>query len=248
MKNAVLVLIGSIALVGSTQLWGASVEQAMAKPGRMEKDIERDQRSKPEIVIPMLELEEGDRVADIFGGAGYYSELLAVVVGARGEVVLHSNQAYKKFVEKALNKRMARKNLGNITLHDREADNLDLGTGTLDAAMIIMSYHDLFYADLENGWNAIDSDDFLAQIYRALKPGGRFLIVDHQARSGSGSDDAQSLHRIEQGYAVQDIEAAGFRLSGASNALRNPADDHTLMVFDENIVGKTDRFILVFEK
>ena len=214
----------------------------------MESDIERDQRSKPEVVIPMLELDEGDRVADIFGGAGYYSELLASVVGERGEVLLHSNQAYKKFVGEALSKRMARKNLGNITLHDREADNLDLGMGTLDAALIIMSYHDLFYADPENGWNAIDSDDFLAQIYRALKPGGRFLIVDHQSRSGAGSDDAQSLHRVEQGFAVQDIEAAGFHLSGASDALRNPADDHTLMVFDKNIIGKTDRFILVFEK
>jgi predicted methyltransferase len=248
MKNTILALVGSITLLCSTILWSASVEQAMAKPDRMESDVKRDQRSKPEIVIPMLQLSEGDRVADIFGGGGYYSELLASVVGARGEVLLHNNNAYKKFVGEALSTRMARKNLGNITLHDREADNLDLGTGTLDAAMIIMSYHDLFYADPESGWNAIDSDDFLAQIYRGLKPGGRFLIVDHQARSGSGSADSHDLHRIEQGFAVQDIESAGFRLSAASSALRNTTDDHTLIVFDKKIIGKTDRFILVFEK
>ena len=248
MKNSILAALGGIALLCSTSLWAASVEQAMSKPGRLESDLTRDERSKPEVVIPMLGLSEGDRVADIFGGAGYYSELLASVVGPRGEVLLHNNEAYKKFVGEGLRKRMARKNLGKITLHDREADDLDLGEGGLDAALIIMSYHDLFYADPESGWNAIDSDDFLAQIYRSLKLGGHFLIVDHQTGSGRGSADAQGLHRIEQGFAVQDIEAAGFRLSAASSALRNTTDDHTLIVFDEKIRGKTDRYILVFEK
>ena len=248
MLKTTVSLAAATLLLLSTPLPAATIEQAMAKPGRLESDITRDQRSRPDVVIPLLGLSAGDRVADIFGGAGYYSELLASVVGGKGEVLLHNNQAYLGFVDEGLEKRWSERDPGNITRHDREADKLDLGDSRLDAAMIIMSYHDLFYADPESGWNAIDSDDFLAQIYRSLKPGGRFLIVDHQARSGTGSTDAQTLHRVEQGFAVQDIEAAGFTLSGASSALRNPADDHTLIVFDKSIVGKTDRFILVFRK
>lgn len=248
MKKILLATLGGIAVVCSSAVWAASVEQAMARPGRMDSDIERDKRSKPELVIPLLDLKEGDRVADIFGGAGYYSELMASVVGSKGEVLLHNNAAYKKFAGEGLAQRMARKNLGSITVYDREADQLELGEASLDAALIIMSFHDLYHVDTESGWNAIDSDDFLDQIYVALKPGGRFLIVDHQATSGSGSSAAQDLHRIEQGFAVQEIEAAGFILSGASRGLRNPDDHHGIMVFDEKVRGKTDRFILVFEK
>jgi predicted methyltransferase len=224
------------------------VTQAINKPGRLESDLTRDARSRPDVVLPLLELKPGDSVADIFAGAGYYSELLATLVGPQGTVLLHNNQAYKKFVDKGLKERMEGRDPGNIKLHDREATDLDLGEGQLDAAMIIMSYHDLFYAEPESGWNAIDSDDFLAQIYRALKPGGRFLIVDHQSKPGRGMEDAQTLHRIEQGFAVQDIEAAGFHLSGASAALRNSSDDHSVTVFDKSITGKTDRYILVFKK
>jgi predicted methyltransferase len=253
MKKLILAAAGGMAILCSGVPWAhtidqPAVEEAMARPGRLESDISRDQRSRPEVVIPMLGLGKGARVADIFGGSGYYSELLAGMVGPEGEVLLHNNKAYKGFVGEALEIRMARKSAGNITLHDREVDDLGLGKGDLDAALIIMSYHDLYHADPESGWAAIDSDDFLGQVFRALKPGGRFLIVDHQAKSGSGNSAAQDLHRIEQGFAVQDIEGAGFRLYGASSALRNSSDDHSLMVFDENIRGKTDRFILVFEK
>ena len=67
----------------------AAVIVAMTKEGRLVQDVSRDARSKPQKVIPLLRLESGDRVADIFGGGGYYSELLASVVGDDGEVLLH---------------------------------------------------------------------------------------------------------------------------------------------------------------
>ena len=224
------------------------VSDAISKPGRMAEDLERDVRSRPDVTLPLLQLQPGDRVADIWAGGGYYSELLASIVGPEGEVLLVNNLAYSQFAGKALAERMDGRDMVSVILHTREADDLGLGQGVLDAAVIIMSYHDIFYAEPESGWNAIDSDDFLAQIYRALKPGGRFLIVDHQSKPWRGMEDAQHLHRIEQGYAVQDIEAAGFHLSGTSDALRNNSDDHIVNVFDKSIIGKTDRFILVFKK
>jgi predicted methyltransferase len=81
-----------------------------------------------------------------------------------------------------------------------------------------------------------------------LKPGGRFLIVDHYAAPGSGSASAQDLHRIDVEFAEADIISHGFRLAGSSDALRNPDDDYAVIVFDKAVRGKTDRFILVFEK
>ena len=75
----------------------AEVLNAMLKEGRLENDIERDQRSKPQAVIPLLDLETGDRVVDIFAGGGYYTELLAAVVGAEGEAILHNNSGFEQW-------------------------------------------------------------------------------------------------------------------------------------------------------
>ena len=224
----------------------ATVEEALASPGRLVADIERDKRDLPQVVIPLLNLSPGDRVADIFGGAGYYSEIIARVVEPGGEVLLHNNQAYLNFVAKGLKARFDGREVPGVERHDREVTDLDLGENTLDAAFIIMSYHDLYFG--EEGWPQIDRAHFMGQIVTALKPGGRFLIVDHQAAVGAGASVAQSLHRIEDSLARRDIEAQGLVYVGGTDELRNSDDDHSLNVFDEAIRGKTDRFVQVFEK
>ena len=118
--------------------------------------------------LALLALEPGDRVADIFAGGGYYSELIATVVGDDGEVLLLNNAAYKAFASKGLAARTEGRDIGSVTIYDREAENLDLGENSLDAALIIMSYHDLYHVDEKNGWRAIDAEDFLGQIHRGV--------------------------------------------------------------------------------
>jgi predicted methyltransferase len=243
-KLATACLLAALPLVA----WTDSLDKAMSKPGRLESDIARDARSRPEAVIPLLGLKTGDRVADIFGGSGYYSELLAGIVGDEGEVILQNNRAYRQFVGEQLGKRFDGRNPGSITLLESEAGDLKLGKGRLDAAIIIMSYHDLFYDDAEDGWPQIDDEDFVRQIFTALKPGGRFLIVDHAAPAGTGAAASKPLHRIDEAYAIKRLTSQGFRLIGSSEALRNPADDHTVLVFDPEIRGKTDRFVLLFQR
>ena len=233
-------------LVVAAPLKAASVAEAMAAPDRLPGDLERDERSKPAAIIELLNIGPGDRVADIFGGSGYYSELVARVVAPDGVVLLHNNQPYLNFASKGLEARFDGRTVAGVVRHDREPDDLDLGENTLDAAFIIMSYHDLYYS--EEGWPAIDRADFMAQIVAALKPGGRFLIVDHQAAEGAGTSATQSLHRIEASVARRDIEATGLVYVGGTDVLRDADDDHSLNVFDKAIRGKTDRFVQVFEK
>lgn len=235
-----------VLVVGVQPLYAASVEDAMNRQGRLERDLERDNRSHPEAVIPMLGLEEGDTVADIFGGGGYYSELLSVVVGSEGRVLLHNNSAYLQFAGPEIKQRFDGRSFANISRHNHEAEDLNLGVEQLDAAMIIMSYHDLYH--VAEGWPQIDGEHFIRQILHSLKPGGRFLIVDHVAAIGTGKTSAQDLHRIEPEFARKDIENMGFRYLDSNSALRNTTDDYTLTVFDPTVQGKTDRFIMVFEK
>jgi predicted methyltransferase len=187
-------------------------------------------------------------VVDIWAGGGYYSELVASIVGEEGEVLLLNNAAYAAFANKALSARLDGRDPGSVTVYTREAENLDLGRNSLDGALIIMSYHDLYHVDEPNGWRAIDAADFLGQVHAALKPGARFLVVDHHAETGTGKSAAQDLHRIDVEFAKTDIASHGFTLVDSSDALRNPQDDHSIMVFDPRVRGKTDRFVLVFEK
>lgn len=235
-------------LLASITAFADPISEAIKAPDRLPSDRARDMRSDPETTLPLLDLQPGDRVADIWAGGGYYSELIGRIVGDSGEVLLINNAAYAQFAGPALEERQNGRDLGPVTIHTREAENLDLGESSLDAALIIMSYHDLYHVDESGGWTAIDAENFLAQIITALKPGGRFLVVDHHAAEGTGKTSAQDLHRIEVEFAKRDIASAGFRLAGSSDALRNFNDDYSLSVFDPAVRGSTDRFILVFEK
>ena len=253
MKNLCCFLILFLSITGCSSLklqesdtdW---VSDVLENTDRSEADKTRDARSRPDVTLAMLDIGPGDVVFDVFGGGGYYSDLIARVVGEDGKVYLHNNQAYRNFVKDALNQRMSQNNMPQLIQYDREVDDLGIQEDSLDAAMIIMSYHDVFYDDQKNNWPQIDHQDFIKQIQTGLKKGGRFMVVDHQANSGRQAMDAQSLHRIEKDYAIQRIEALGFKLVAESAVLANPNDDMSTSVFAPESRGKTDRFIIVFEK
>jgi predicted methyltransferase len=84
--------------------------------------------------------------------------------------------------------------------------------------------------------------------YRSLKPGGIFIITDHAAAAGSGAANTSDLHRIDPALVRKEVEAAGFTFVGESKVIANPADTHTLKVFDPAIRGHTDQFALKFRK
>ena len=94
----------------------------------------------------------------------------------------------------------------------------------------------------------LDPVAFSRQVYKALKPGGVFLVVDHTAEAGSGLRDTDTLHRIDPAIVKTEVEAAGFKFEGESPALKNPADNLKTVVFDKAIRGHTDQFIYKFRK
>ncbi|MEZ5462244.1 class I SAM-dependent methyltransferase [Dokdonella sp.] len=224
------------------------IAAVLANPARSEADRGRDARDQPEAVLTLAGFGPGMTIADIFGGGGYYSEILSGVVGVEGKVVLINNAAYDAYAKKGLEPRLADGRLPNVEYNIVPNDAMQLGDSTLDGAMIVMSYHDLYVVDPENGWPAIDAGQFLDQIATALKPGGVLLIVDHSAREGSGNSDANSLHRIEESFARADISSHGLELISSSDVLRNPDDPRDKGALDESIRGKTDRFVHVYRK
>ena len=84
-------------------------------------------------------------------------------------------------------------------------------------------------------------------LFKALRTGGAYLIVDHAAVPGSGYASLP-LHRIDEALVRKEVEAAGFRFAADSQALRNPSDDRKTNVFSPEIRGRTDQFMLKFVK
>ena len=241
-----LVVAGCAGKSGSTDT--DLIQMAINNPDRSAEDRERDVRSRPEAVLALMNLGPGDTAADVFGGGGYYAELIAGIVRPEGEVILQNNTPYSKWVMESLQEKYIDNTVPGIRVLISEVEDLQLGEGTLDAALMVMSFHDLYYYNPERGWGNTDVPLFLEQLRTALKPGGRLVIVDHSAKPGTGRAAAQDLHRIDEAFVREQIEQAGFTLVASSDALRNPEDKRTKMVFDKSMRGSTDRFILAFTR
>lgn len=233
----------------ATEVTSASVyEAAVASEARSEGDRARDVTRRPAEVLAFVGIEPGMTVLDVFSGGGYYSELLAGVVGASGKVIAHSNEAYLTFVGDEFSTRYANDRLPNVELLMAENNDLELDSESLDAVMLILSYHDLFNDAPEQGWPLIDVEAFLAELYKGLKPGGLVAIVDHYAEAGASKDTGNTLHRIDPAIVRDGMAQAGFELLGESDVLRNPDDDYSRSVFEPGIRGNTDRFLLRYCK
>ncbi len=221
-------------------------EAAVASDARPESDRARDAGRKPAAVLEFLGIEPGMAVLDMFTGGGYYAEIISNVVGEEGKVVAQSNQAYLGFVGDAFEERFSGR-LANVEVLMAENNELSLEADAFDAVMLVLSFHDLYHSDPENGWPAIDGSKFLAELKNGLKPGGFVAVIDHYAEAGAPSETGTTVHRIDAAIVVADMEAAGFVLDGQSDMLRNPDDDLSKIVFDPEIRGKTDRFIMRFK-
>ncbi|MGJ8669822.1 MAG: class I SAM-dependent methyltransferase [Oceanococcus sp.] len=224
------------------------LQQAIDNPQRSEADRARDLRDKPLEVLNLLDLPAGAQVADVFGGGGYYSELMSYWLGLQGKVLLRNNQPYADYAKKDWQRRLANGRLGNVENAIVSNTDLQLPAAALDAVLLMMTFHDLYYAEAKHDWKKVDVTQFLGQLLASLKPGGLLLLTDHAATVGSAASVSKSLHRIEESYAQQQIVAAGFELVATDDALRNAQDDRQLMVFDAAIRGKTDRFVHLYRK
>jgi predicted methyltransferase len=199
-------------------------------------------------VLEFFGIDRGMNVLDMFSGGGYYTEILSHVVGEDGSVTSHANEAYMNFVGDEFAARHAEGRLPNVEILMAENNELQLPEGEYDAIMMVLNYHDLYYADAENGWPAFDVPKFLAELKKGLKDGGFVAVVDHYAAAGASSDSGGTVHRIDPAIVIADMEAAGFVCDAESDLLRNPADDPSVSVFAPELRGKTDRFVMRFVK
>jgi predicted methyltransferase len=220
-----------------------NIAAAVANPNRPQADRDRDAARKPGEVIAFAGVKPGETVLELIPGGGYFTRILSGAVGPNGHVTeMIPNLTGAADVGQKSNGVAADPNFKNVT--EAHAGAADLATlGPVDLVWTSQNYHDLHLARFK-----LDVVAFDKAIYADLKPGGIFFIEDHAAVPGSGLDAPDKLHRIDEDFVKKEVESAGFKLVGESDILRNPADDHTLLVFNPAIRGHTDQFLLKFQK
>jgi predicted methyltransferase len=234
---------------GKPKADAAAIAAAIASPDRPQADRERDAWAKPQIVLTLLGARPGMQVIDYLAADGYYSELLARIVGTKGKVIVYNNAGYASFIGNKLAKRFEGHRVPNTLLKVGEIADLKLPANSLDAALFVMSYHDVYFTPQGASGPMGDAAQMVGALFTALKPAGVVVVQDHTARAGSDPvESVKQLHRIDAEVVKRTFEQAGFKLEAQEDAFKNPADDHSKLVFDPSIRHKTDQFLYQFRK
>jgi predicted methyltransferase len=221
---------------------------AIAEDDRSDDDRKLDPGRKPGEVLAFFKVAPGQKIGELFAGTGYTTELIARTLGESGKLwAQNSKEIMDMFARKPLTERFAKPALKNTVLVEQPPETpFPPDVKDLDAVICVLNYHDFV------GLN-VDRAKMNAAVFAALKPGGIYGIVDHSGAAGSGVRDVKTLHRIDEEVVKQEITAAGFKLDGESNVLRNPDDKRDWnpspkAATEAGKRGTSDRFVLRFVK
>jgi len=244
MKALLLAACLSVSAASLAAAAPAAVSPAVADKGR-DADRDADARRHPGEVISFSGVKAGDKVVDLIPGSGYFTKIFSKVVGPKGHVYMIWPNEYAKEAQPdpVKNAELAKTGYPNTSVILQPGAAFATPE-PVDLVFTVQNYHD--YPDKFMG--AIDPMVFNRAVFKALKPGGVFLVVDHTAEAGSGMRDTDTRHRIDPAIVKKQVTEAGFVFEGESNVLRNPADDLKKVVFDKAIRGHTDQFIYKFRK
>ena len=249
MKHMIAFILAVLAIQVPANAQPADVASAVANvAARTPDNVKLDASRKPAEILSFFGLQKGMNVIDMFGANRYWAEIMAPVVGPTGSVVVWNPTQFTNDKRKTEFAEFAAKQ-PNVALISSRMETPLLGTNRYDFLIMNLDYHDVYWEDKERGITRMEPDVWLKALYAAMKPGAVVGVIDHVA---SPNDEPRvtvnNLHRIDPAVLKADFERAGFVLEAQSDLLRNPADDHSLLVFDEKIRGKTDRAVFRFRK
>jgi len=216
----------------------AYVRKAVENPARSAEQKARDANRKPAEVLTLSGVKPGDNVVEFASFGQYFTSMLSDIVGPKGVVYMYDLPYTEKRAGEASRAFVAAHPNAKYELVDYNTLMLPQG---MDIVFNVLYYHDL-------PLNNIDTASLNKRIFDALKPGGIFFVVDHNAAPGSGTRDTKALHRIDPDVIRKEVTAAGFELVEESKLLAHPGDDHTQMVFAPGLRGLTDQTIFKFRK
>lgn len=162
---------------------------------------ERDSWQKPDELIKLLKITTGSQAADIGCHEGYMTFKLSKIVGPQGKIYAVDVEDSKV---KKVESLAAESRITNITAIKGDYDDPKLPPNSLDAVIILDTYHEME-----------DHDKILQHIFKALKPGGRLLLCEPiaESRRNAKRSEQEGRHELGMNFAIEDLKKAGFKIS-----------------------------------
>ena len=244
---ATLAIAAAIAVpLSADAVWAKPVSifaKAVADPARPADHRKLlDPVRKPAETLAFSGVRPGMIVGEFYPGGGYFTRMISDVVGPKGHVYGIENAGWKGAV-KANGELLAEGKWKNVSIVSEPFGTVKFPK-PLDLAWVTQNYHDLKIPE----YGKVDTVAFDRQVYKALKPGGIFFILDHQGAPGLTATQIEKLHRINRDVVVKEVTSVGFKLAAEGKFLRRPGDDHKKPIFDKSIQGHTDQYALKFVK
>ena len=230
MKNRHLLLAAAVSVLmssGAVMLHAAqavppAVAAAVADTNRPAADTERDAMRRPAEMMAASGIKAGDKVIELVPGGGYVTRLVSKIVGPTGHVYAANLPTFNERFKTGVLAVTGNAAYGNVSVLEMPFADLK-APEPVDVVWTSENYH-----DFQNmGMFSTDTNAMNRAVFAALKPGGRYIVTDFVAASGSGKRDTQMLHRIDPEVIKAEVQAAGFRLESQSNALAHSDDPHT---------------------
>jgi predicted methyltransferase len=243
----------------------AAIAAAMAGNDRRPGNADRDKFRHPLETLTFFGLKPSMTVLEVGPGEGWFTELLAPALAAKGKLFVTSadpngpedqrntfgGQKLRAFLDRAPEL------FGKVqtVIVDNNAPKLGL-SATVDAVVLMREAHGMVNSGTLDAW--------LGEIHAALKPGGILGIEEHRAKADADALESSKKGYLPEKWLVDHVEAAGFKLAGKSEINANPKDTKdysagvwalppSLQLGDQDrakyvAIGESDRMTLRFVK
>jgi len=236
------ILVASVAWQACATDVPGYITAAIADQRRAPLQTALDEARKPAQILSVVGLKPGDRIVDFIPGL-YWDRLFSDIVGPAGHVYMFYPKEYPDFKIPVIPSDVLLPSFNNVSVYTGPVNTFTTPE-PVDVVWMRQNYHDLY----DKFMGPADVPAINKAVYKALKPGGLYVIIDHAAKDGTGIGATETLHRIDPAVVKRDLAAAGFVFVAESSLLRNPDDPQDQLSYAPSIIGKSDQFFYVFRK
>ena len=214
------------------------IKEAVESPERNERLKEQDGWNRPAEILALAGLRRNHRVVEFGPYDLYYSEMLIEAIGPKGELHMYEVPDIHEQVAERNAEFVAKHS--NVTYNSADYNTIEFPR-QVDVVFNNLYFHEMLLRGTE-------LEPFHSKLFKAMKPGAIYLLIDHTAVLGTETNHTGTLHRVDPQVMRANVMAAGFELVEDSRLLENHSDDRTWPAFEPGKRVQTDRTIYKFRK